>query len=619
MLLTSFVFSASSPFVNGQYLRIYASCYSFVEGGTTINYINGTRSELWFLSDNQGYRYFHTSASFPSDKDGYTHAFNETVYYGSQVNNSFCVPCASPNILDANGNCVTPPSPECGFGYSDVGGTCKPDVDCPSAMKYVADSSLGDNGKGCVSNPDITPEECGNKGGKWASKSDTFNLYKDYARIYGDGCFDYAHATTNAFKDSLSLVVSAMVTKNAGAFLTNLARSKFSKDGLDYAGELAKRIDDSPSTNMTNTSFNIADIKFDHAGAYADLMTEARRASFNAGIIEVKDLSISHGTPANALYTAEIIEVEANMIGANSLIGQNIISSLPISAPIAGVIASTVPVIPSLFDSSTPPIDIPVSSTITSSNTASGTTTQNIKSILNYPDGSTSTADSVRTINSDGSSTIQINLQSPIQTTTGTQTLNTPYTITVNNSGSVTNTVSSPSTVTYITPMGSTSTITNTSTTSTTSPITLSNTTDLTSILRKLDSIDNKVADMINFVPDNKVPFDEAMQNFKNGFDNWSLSLDNATNFINGLIDQLNNLKTNFDQSLNMFNNLPTLSLPNGTCPITVNMFNRPFTADACAFVAPYRPILSLFFTFFMTFAVFMFALRYMFNFSMKA
>lgn len=116
MLLTSFVFSASSPFVNGQYLRIYASCYSFVEGGTTINYINGTRSELWFLSDNQGYRYFHTSASFPSDKDGYTHAFNETVYYGSQVKNSFCVPCASPNILDANGNCVTPPPPQCGEG-----------------------------------------------------------------------------------------------------------------------------------------------------------------------------------------------------------------------------------------------------------------------------------------------------------------------------------------------------------------------------------------------------------------------------------------------------------------------------------------------------------------------
>lgn len=210
-----------------------------------------------------------------------------------------------------------------------------------------------------------------------------------------------------------------------------------------------------------------------------------------------------------------IIEVEANMIGANSLVGQNIISSLPISAPIAGVVASTIPVIPSLFDSSTPPIDIPVSSTITSSNTASGTTTQNIKSILNYPDGSTSTADSVRTINSDGSSTVQINLQSPIQTTSGTQTLNIPYTITVNNTGSVTNTVSNPSTVTYITPLGSTSTITNTTTTSTSSPITLSNTTDLTSILRKLDSIDNKVADMINFVPDNKIPFDEAMQNFK--------------------------------------------------------------------------------------------------------
>lgn len=134
MMISSFLFSATSPFVNDKYANISGYCFSFSAGSTVINHSNTSNLEFWSLSTNSGYRYFHSFASYASDIPQYQFASEETVYYGTQVNISFCTPCNAPNIFNSStGVCSAPPT--CTSTQELINNVCV--EKCPSGQERI--------------------------------------------------------------------------------------------------------------------------------------------------------------------------------------------------------------------------------------------------------------------------------------------------------------------------------------------------------------------------------------------------------------------------------------------------------------------------------------------------
>lgn len=151
-----------------------------------------------------------------------------------------------------------------------------------------------------------------------------------------------------------------------------------------------------------------------------------------------------------------------------------------------------------------------------------------------------------------------------------------------------------------------------------------SGTIDLSGVTSRLDRISSQLTysnnkfDQLTSEPVGTSNLNTKISEYSSKLSDLSLSADNALDFVNGFQNDITNLKQQFDDAKAIFDDKPLINLASSsTCSINAVIFGRSFDADLCSFISPYRTYLSLFFTLFMTFAVFMFALKYLFNFNL--
>lgn len=559
--------------------------------------------------------------------------------------------CQSGFIRDANYQCVPdiPPIPTCQFGYHNdttPSKTCIPDKECPPAMKYFAQATgtFSFDIKTCVPNRDTTPADCASKGGTYASSADsqsyatgvTTSLNNKIFRAYGQGCYDSAWLQETAIDNAINTALSFGVAKIDKAFLAQLDKSIYGAgkslynfvDDFFMASQDAINASGLPSNQfgLTKVQPNIVDVKIQPDGTYAVMDWQLRNEIWDdlgGGNVSPKLYPIDTPdiVPNNVYLGGDIYKVQSNLIGTKSYLDDPQIIAVPDNLPINGVTSSTINLKNSLYGTETSPFN--VNSTVLERTTLpTGEITTKTVSKINYADGSYTEITSLERKLADATKTYEITTKSPIETTNGIKIFENKTTVTKNSTGATTNVVNSPSTVTYVNSTGAVTTSTNSSVansntiSSTQSPINLSQLqAGLDKINKQLSDLDKAMGDASKDAPKAISELNTAINNFKTGMTEYHGVLDNAVSFAGGMKDKMIGLEDQLNDALAIFDDKPQINLQTGSCPFTANWFNHTTTTvDPCMFVAPYRPILSAFLTFFMSFSVLMFCLKFFFR-----
>ena len=147
-----------------------------------------------------------------------------------------------------------------------------------------------------------------------------------------------------------------------------------------------------------------------------------------------------------------------------------------------------------------------------------------------------------------------------------------------------------------------------------------SGTIDLSGVTSRLDRISSQLTysnnklDQLTSEPVGTSNLNTKISEYSSKLSDLSLSADNAFDFIDNLKSSLTDLENQFNDAKAFFDDKPTITLQNGTCPFNVTLYHKTYIVDACQFVSPYRPILAIFFTLIMSFSVFMFSIKYLFD-----
>ena len=148
---------------------------------------------------------------------------------------------------------------------------------------------------------------------------------------------------------------------------------------------------------------------------------------------------------------------------------------------------------------------------------------------------------------------------------------------------------------------------------------------DLTNIQNALNQMNKTltetktlIKDLIEYKPANLTEFDNALSRFKNGFNDFSLKLNDFVGFIGGLPPVIDGFGNQLKDLLAMFDEKPDLSLPSGQCPFPASWYGKSFQVDPCLYVYPYRPILVVFLTFFASWVIFLFVMKFMFRVNLR-
>ncbi|MDU5326006.1 hypothetical protein [Campylobacter ureolyticus] len=271
--------------------------------------------------------------------------------------------------------------------------------------------------------------------------------------------------------------------------------------------------------------------------------------------------------------------------------------------------------------------------------------------------GVITTPDNIKIIETDvsnGSKVQDIDLSFDYDTPSGKKKFNTGYIITIDNSGKVVNNIYKPSTVTD--PSTGKTNLNNNN--QTPAP---SNNPDLSSLENainrtnsKLDNIDNKLSNtnskldnISNKLDRTNSKLDDINKNvsdikaeqkaqweykpnidtatsfsaLKTAMSNLDVSINDAFNFLNGVKDDINSLMNDFDNALDVFKGgIDEPKVPNGICPFKISGpapgsgKTNVFEIDPCRLVSPYKSILTIFFTFWFSFEIIMFSLKYLFK-----
>ena len=247
------------------------------------------------------------------------------------------------------------------------------------------------------------------------------------------------------------------------------------------------------------------------------------------------------------------------------------------------------------------------------------------------PDNSVIDVDVVETTNPSGSKVQDVTYSYIYKTPKGSSKFSTGYVNTIDSSNNVTNSIPKDSTSTNSS--GSSSNSSSGGSSSTTTPSQPSQSIDLSSLEQainrnsaKLDtindtltSIKNQQLEQWNYDPNvNTATSFSALQSELTKFD---VSVNDAFNFLNNFKGDIDNLMNNFNDSLDIINKgIDSPDIPKGTCPFSIsgptpgsNTKNL-FEIDPCRFVAPYKSILTLFFTIWFSFEIIMFSLKYLFR-----
>lgn len=247
------------------------------------------------------------------------------------------------------------------------------------------------------------------------------------------------------------------------------------------------------------------------------------------------------------------------------------------------------------------------------------------------PDKSVIDVDVVETTNPSGSRVQDVTYSYVYRTPSGSSKFSTGYVNTIDSSNKVTNSIPKDSTSTNSSGSSSNSGIDGSSSTTTPSQPTQSidlssleqalnrNSAKLDTINDTLTSIKNQQQEQWNYEPNvNTATSFSALQSELTKFD---VSVNDAFNFLNNFKGDIDNLMNNFNESLDIINKgIDAPDIPKGTCPFIIsgptpgsNTKNL-FEIDPCRFVAPYKSILTLFFTIWFSFEIIMFSLKYLFR-----
>ena len=247
------------------------------------------------------------------------------------------------------------------------------------------------------------------------------------------------------------------------------------------------------------------------------------------------------------------------------------------------------------------------------------------------PDNSVIDVDVVETTNPTGSRVQNVTYSYVYRTPSGSSKFSTGYVNTIDSNNNVTNSIPKDSTSTSSS--GSSSNSGSGGSSSTTTPSQPTQSIDLSSLEQalnrnsaKLDtindtltSIKNQQLEQWNYEPNvNTATSFSALQSELTKFD---VSVNDAFNFLNNFKGDIDNLMNNFNESLDIINKgIDSPDIPKGTCPFSIsgptpgsNTKNL-FEIDPCRFVAPYKSILTLFFTIWFSFEIIMFSLKYLFR-----
>ena len=247
------------------------------------------------------------------------------------------------------------------------------------------------------------------------------------------------------------------------------------------------------------------------------------------------------------------------------------------------------------------------------------------------PDKSVIDVDVVETTTSTGSKVQDVTYSYIYKTPSGSSKFSTGYVNTITSDNKVTNSIPKDSTSTNSS--GSSSNSSSGGSSSTTTPSQPTQSIDLSSLEQainrngaKLDtindtltSIKNQQQEQWNYEPNvNTATSFASLQSELTKFD---VSVNDAFNFLNNFKGDIDNLMNNFNESLDIINKgIDSPDIPKGTCPFSIsgptpgsNTKNL-FEIDPCRFVAPYKSILTLFFTIWFSFEIIMFSLKYLFR-----
>ena len=593
--------------------------------------------------------------------------------------------CVSPKIVQ-NGECVNPTltcgsnmtlnssktACVCNDGYKaddvtyntttgaiDTINTCKPKKECPPQMKYFwTDQATDITGLfkteyyTCVPRTDLSETDCVSQGGtynKWSNDTSdgTGNMAK-YMLYYGEGCVNAQFLSDERWWDDLAFIMSGFIIGGMRPFPQSLVNKAVTEQQLlltyKNAGNDANLITHKPEvTDLTMGADGVyADIGLTAKNAAADAETAAAYNKFlkdNGYITNTDEVASS---PVNNLGVdasvsskmddlfykgGDELDFTDNMLGTANM---NISGAMPdlssaSSATVGATVATKIDLNAHLIATETKSYPVALVKQYEKTGT-DGSTAVSYKGTVTYPDATTATVTINQTKQSTGSAVNEVGYSYIVNTATGTKTFNGSYTTTTDATGTVTNTVSKPSTVTVVNDDGSVSTNTNagsqsvetdqTETAVNLSPINAR----LDAIKAKLDQIYKEQQDQWEYTSPKTSEATLSLNKLTQAFTDYSLSLDNLLNFADGLFSDLKNLLQAFEDAKDQFSDKPTVSIPSGTCPFTISGRNREggpiktYEIDPCYFVAPRKPFLTIFFTLFFSWIVVMFAIKHLFN-----
>ena len=455
--------------------------------------------------------------------------------------------------------------------YDDAGSittinTCKPKKNCPPQMKYFWTDKATDifgfqtDYYDCVPRTDLSDEECSNLGGtpmKWANDtSDGTSQEAKYMMMYGEGCVNSAFLADEAWSNNLSFIMGGALIGGVKPFPMSLAGKAVKPETLALEFKNAEA-----GTNLSNTKPEVIDLVMGSDGVYAEVGLTPKDASLDLDTMQtfnqwLKDNGLYGQTnkgyeypsqPVNNLGVDEAVSSAMNNMykgGDEVSFSDNILGAAKVadkadsfatmdeSLNIGATKTFTID-LKSLLDNATSTKSYPVTTTVLDKSvSATGEVTTKTLSKINYPDGTYSNVTTLAQKFADATTKYDVTISTPISTTNGTKTLEQSYTVTKNASGQVTNTVATKSpTISYTDSSGHTTTASNTSTTTSTqnqdknSPIDLTNIQNALNQMNKtLTETKSMIKDLIEYKPSNLTQFDTSLQNFKNGFTDFSIA-----------------------------------------------------------------------------------------------
>jgi len=525
--------------------------------------------------------------------------------------------CSSDQVLNSSGQCVPA---------------------CPSPFHYI---TL--NNKSYCSSSNLSKSACLSSGFNWfnniAFKGNPF------LEVLPTGCYqkNITSMYINTARKKLSLALSITSLPGLGVFVTDASSSVFAKFKKIFGGVKSlyyfiksKFTSSNSIQNLTNQNIKVTDLKMTPDGVQPVVDVSPVHSSLPSNVafptsskgtaslptdnFDFSSLSLSSDKVDNIPASSVISHFSDNILGTKSILDKAVdtTSFLSSATVLDKPVTSKISLPDNFSSSSTQLFSI---SSVKISDVKNGTyPVSHYVQTITYPDKSITTLNIAKTDMGSSGVVYDVQTSTPL---VGGDVFKKTFHFQKSSSGSITNFLQDPATITKVSSTGSTSVVSNSAPTTVIASkqgINLQPISDqLNNLSSKIDTsnkhlqnIDDNLKDIIDFKPPVNDNFDESLKNFQNGISNFDLNVSNFLNYLKNFKTTFNNLKSNFDKSKKILDNKPTFTQNVGMCGFNVHAFHQSFHVDPCQFVTPYRPLLVLFFTLLGNVFVFVFAVKFL-------